>query len=229
MCPDFRHVLSRLLAGLFGVTLACAAQGRSTDPANSLSAYYGLRDASFGSASTGSASEGPESSGTAYGLGQRFTLTRWLQLGADFESVAFDSLSETSGDYSLERETWRAGLFPRIETGLADIGLCLVASWVDSNEQGDALSYLGTHQRFGYGIGGSSLIRLGAGLSLYGEAAGYTLDDLEIIDATMRLSYRLGRRGAPWAVFVQGGERSYSNDAGQWQERDLRMGVSLNF
>lgn len=229
MHPDFFRLLPRLPAVLVGVTLACAAQGRSTDPTNSLSAYYGLRDASYGSASTGSASEGPEASGTAYGLGQRYALNRWLHLGADYERVEFGNLSEISGDYSLERSTWRAGLFPRIETGPADIGLCLVASWVDSTEQGDALSYLGTHERFGYGVGGSSLIRLSHGLSLYGEAAGYTLDDLEIIDATMRLSYRLGSRGAPWAVFVQGGERSYSNDAGEWRENDLRMGVSLNF
>lgn len=229
MRPDFFRVLSHLIAALGGVTLACAAQGRSSELSNSLSAYYGLRDASYGSASTGSVSEGPETSGTAYGLGQRYALNRWLQLGADYEKVEFGSLSDISGDYSLERSTWRAGLFPRLETGPADIGLCLVASWVDSTEQGDALSYLGSHQRFGYGVGGSSLIRIGGGLSLYGEAAGYTLDDLEIIDATMRLSYRLGHRGAPWAVFVQGGERSYSNDAGQWRESDLRMGVSLNF
>lgn len=229
MSSPVRHCRLRLLAGLAGVTLACTAQGRSTDLANSLSAYYGMRDASYGSTSVGSASEGPETSGYAYGIGQRYALTRWLHLGADYERVDFVGLTQTEGNYSLERSTWRAGLFPRIETGPADIGLCLVASWVDSTEQGDALSYLGTHERFGYGIGGSSLIRIGGGLSLYGEAAGYTLDDLEIIDATMRLSYRLGKRGAPWAVFVQGGERSYSNDAGEWRESDLRMGVSLNF
>lgn len=191
-----------------------------------LSAYVGVHDAQFGPQAGDL-----EASGTSYGLSNQLGLLSWLRLSLGFDSMQIEPISGGDG-YRQQRDSYRVGLAPRIDAGPATLALSLEAIRLDSDESGGAWQYFGTgrRSRSGFGIGGSSEFDLGQGISVYGEATGYSLDDLEILEAMMRVSYALDRRvAAGMSLFVQGCERQFTRDHAELREQDFRFGLSYRF
>jgi len=192
-----------------------------------LSAYVGVRDAQFGPQA-----KDLEASGTAYGLSHQLGLASWLRLSVGFDSMEIEPVATGGDGYHQQRDSYRVGLAPRIDAGPATLALSLEAIRLNSEESAGKWQYFGAgrRSRSGFGIGGSSEFDLGQGLSVYGEAAGYSLDDLEILEAMMRVSYALDRRVAQGlSLFVQGCERQFTRDNAELREQDFRFGLSYRF
>jgi hypothetical protein len=220
------RLLSAFLVLLCAASRTASAQLDDRFADTLLSAYVGVRDAQFGPQA-----DDLEASGTAYGLSQQLGLLSWLRLSLGFDSMQIEPDSGGDG-YRQQRDSYRVGLAPRIDAGPASLALSLEAIRLNSEESGGELQYFGTgrRSRSGFGVGGSSEFNLGQGLSVYGEATGYSLDDLEILEAMMRVSYALDRRYAQGlSLFVQGCERQFTRDNAQLREQDFRFGLSYRF
>ncbi|MDD3764112.1 MAG: hypothetical protein PHP86_12560 [Nevskiales bacterium] len=196
--------------------------------ANNLSAYYGMRSADFGPQAND-----VETTGSAYGLSQELALESWIKLRLSYDRVDMDPEPGTVADYHNERSSYRIGLVPRIQTGPATIALSFESLRIQSRESesgGWEFFGAGKRSRSGFGIGGSTEFAIGANMTALGEATGYSVEDIEVLEATMRLSYRLDGHGIHgMSLFIQGCDRQFARDDAELRERDLRLGLKFHF
>lgn len=217
------------LAGVvlsLGWTGACRADGEYFRYDRSeVAGYVGYHNASFGPQS-----DDLRIAGLAYGLRQDIGLREWLKLHLSFDSLrAQPEQASANPAYSLERSSYRVGLAPRIDAGRFVLALSLGAVQMRTDESRDGVRFFGDgrRSRIGFGIGGSSTVALGTDLKVHGEASGYSLSDIEILEASMRVSYRLRRQRAPRiSLFAEGSECRYAKDAAELVESNLQFGVS---
>lgn len=198
-------------------------------------AWVGLRNGTLAAFDHDTLTEG-------YTLGWRndFALRPWLRLriGNDRAETEAGRVEPKApgvarrADYRLEQTLWRIGLVPRIQAGPAT--LMLGAEWLSLNteEDGDSggLFGAGRQRRQGLGIGGTSLIPLSPSLDLVGEASGYRIDELEGVDAGMRLVW--SPKTAAWRgtqLYLEGIERRIIGPDTELRERDFRLGLARRF
>lgn len=224
----------RPLCGL-GVVAACISPSAGATLADRfddtrLAAYLGYRSGQFGPRL-----DDIEVSGAAYGLAQQIGLNHWLRLQLNYDQVRIEPIERGNAvpvDYEQRRSSLRVGLSPRIDAGLIVLALSVEWMHLDTEESGHTWEYFGkgTRRRSGIGIGGSSEIDLGAGLTLYGEASGYSLDDIEILEGMMRVSYALRAHDRnALSLYVEGCNRRFARDEAEFQETDLRLGLDFRF
>lgn len=202
---------------------------------NEFLAWVGLRNGTLAAFDHDTLTEG-------YTLGWRNDLAvrPWLRLriGNDRSETVADQIEikapgvQRRADYELEQSLWRIGLVPRVQAGPAT--LMLGAEWLSltTEEAGDSggLFGAGRRHREGLGIGGTSVIALAPTLDLIGEASGYRVNELEGVDAGMRLLW--SPRTPNWRgtqFYVEGIERRVVGRDQELRERDFRLGLSRRF
>lgn len=169
-----------------------------------------------------------------------FSLRPWLhlRLGADHARVGASAVESRGAkslhgaDYRLEQTTWRFGIVPRLQAGPATLTVAAEYLHLDSEEQGTGFSLFGQGRRSreGFGLGGTSQIPLSPTLTLFGEAAGYRLGELEGVDAGMRLAWRPRRYGLTGtSLSLEGIERRLIGAHTELRERDVRIGLGRRF
>lgn len=223
--------MSRALTGL--LLLLSSMTSRADD--SEFMAWVGLRSGTLAAFDHDTLTEG-----TAVGWRNDVALRPWLRLrvgGDRAETEARDVEAKAPGvqrraDYRLEQTLWRLGLIPRIQAGPVTLMLGAEWLWMRSEEGGDSEGLFGDGQRRrdGLSLGGTSQIPLAASLALVGEASGYRVDELEGVDAGMRLIWSPQTRA--WRgtrLYLEGIERRVIGPETELRERDVRLGVSRRF
>lgn len=223
--------MSRVLACLLLLlsSTACFAEDHE------FMAWVGLRSGTLAAFDHDTLTEG-----TVIGWRHDVALRPWLRLrlGGDRAETHASSVEpkapgvQRRADYRLEQTAWRIGLVPRLQAGPATLMLGAEWLWMSSEEVGDSTGLYGEgrRRRDGLSLGGTSQIPLAESLELVGEASGYRVDELEGVDAGMRLIWSPQTRA--WRgtrLYLEGIERRVIGPETELRERDVRLGVSRRF
>lgn len=168
--------------------------------------------------------------GASYGLTQVLNLAPSLELRLAYESDKLAPDNQLLGvvDSASERTLLRAGLKPQFHAGNALLSVSVEAVSLHTVETGRTA--FGTKDRVGFGVGGGSLVRLGPHMEVLGEASGYSLGDIEMISAGMRISYRFWQRdGRALALHVEAREEQWSGGSFELDGGNVEVGVGWGF